>query len=169
VSKSREAAEGRVEIGQVNAVLESPTEEAILALLHDSATVFWIDWRQEDESIAEECESVIQTGNLSGELVEVDSDEGFEVYLQYRDNPLKVPLSYSADDRHITLCALNRLLAPEYEVRFCIDSVGGDTLAFLPLTCDQWAALERQYGEAVGQRFYKFAERPNLFTDPLPF
>ena len=61
------------------------------------------------------------------------------------------------------------MLAPEYEVRLCIDSYGGDTLAFLPLACEDWTALERQYGAAVNRRFFKFAERPNLFTDPLPF
>jgi hypothetical protein len=151
-----------MDIGKVTAVLESPTEETIRALLDDDGTVFWIDWRQEDETIAESCESVLQTGHLSGELVEVDSDEGFEVYLQYRDRRVQVPLSYSGDDRHITLCALNRVLAPDFEARFCIDSNGSDTLAFLPLACEQC-------GEAVGRRFYKIVDRPNLFTDTLPF
>jgi hypothetical protein len=121
-----------MDMSKVTAVFEAPTEDVIRALLEDSSTVFWIDWRQADETIAESCESVLQTGNLSGELVEVDSDEGFEVYLRYRDRRIKVPLSYSADDRHITLCALNEVLALEYEARFCIDSKGSDTLVFLP-------------------------------------
>ena len=153
--------------GRVVSVLGSPTEDAVSALLDDDATVFWIDWRQEDETIADSCESVLQTGHLSGELV--DTGEGYEVYLQYRDRRVKVPLSYTGDDRHITLCALNRVLAPEFEVRFCIDSDGSDTLAFLPLACEEWADLERRYGEAVGRRFYRFSDRPNLFTDALPF
>jgi hypothetical protein len=158
-----------MDIGKVTAVLESPTEEAVHALLDDDASVFWIDWRQEDETIAESCESVLQTGRLSGELVEVESDEGYEVWLQFGGRRERVPLSHSGDDRHITLCALNRVLSPEYEVRFCIDSNGSDTLAFLPLTCEQWAEFERRYGAAVGRRFYRLSERPNLFTDPLPF
>ena len=158
-----------MDIGKVTAVLQAPTEEAIRALLDDDGTVFWIDWRQEEETIAESCESVLRTGHLSGELVEVDSEEGYEVYLQFRDRRERAPLSYSGSDRHITLCTLNRVLAPEYEVRFCIDSNGSDTLAFLPLACDQWSALEQRYGEALGRRFYKFGDRPNLFTDPLSF
>jgi hypothetical protein len=158
-----------VNADRIIAVLESPSEEAILDLLGDNATVFWIDWRHEDETIADECESVLKTGALSGELVKVDSEVGFEVYLRYWNNRIKVPLTYSADDRHITLCALNRVLAPDFEVRFCVDSSGGDTLAFLPLRCDQWTSLERQYGEAVGRRFYRFGEKPNLFTDSIPF
>lgn len=156
-----------MDVDKLIAVLESPTEEAVRALLDDNSTVFWIDWRQEDETIAESCELVLQTGRLSGELVE--SDAGYEVWLRFGDRRERVPLSDSADDRHITLCTLNRVLAPEYEVRFCIDSNGSDTLAFLPLECEQWAELERRYGKAVGQRFYRFSDRPNLFTDPLPF
>jgi len=158
-----------MDIAKVVAVLESPTKDAVRALLAEDATVFWIDWRQEDETIADSCESVLQTGHLSGELVEVDSDAGFEVYLQYRDRRIKVPLNYTADDRHITLCALNRVLAPDFEVRFCIDSNGSDTLAFLPLECKQWRVFESKYGEALSKRFHKISERPNLFTDPLTF
>ncbi len=60
--------EKRVDIGKVTAVLEAPTEESLRALLDDDTTVFWIDWRQEDETIAESCELVLQTGRLSGEL-----------------------------------------------------------------------------------------------------
>ncbi len=91
------------------------------------------------------------------------------MYLRYGDRRERVPLSYSGGDRHITLCALNRVLAPDYEVWFCIDSNGSDTLAFLPLACKLWAEFEQRYGEAVGRRFYRFTDRPNLFTDPLPF
>ena len=158
-----------MDMRKVTAVLESPTEAAVSALLDDDATVFWIDWRQEDETIAESCELVLQTGRLSAHLVEVDSDEGYEVWLQFGDRRERVPLTYSGNDRHITLCALNRVLTPEYEVRFCIDSNDSDTLAFLPLPCEQWAELERRYGEAVGRRFYRFRERPNLFTDAVQF
>jgi hypothetical protein len=153
----------------IESVLASPTAENIQALLDDEATVFWVDWRQEDESIAESCETILQTGALSGELVNVATGEGFEVYLNYRGQRHKVPLTYSGADRHVALCALNDVLRPEYEIRFCIDSHGSDTLAFLPLASDQWADLEHRYGDAVGQRFYQFAASPNLFTDPVPF
>jgi len=60
-------------------------------------------------------------------------------------------------------------LAPEYEIRFCIDSNGSDTLAFLPLPVATWAELETSHGPAVSRHFYRLAERPNVFTDTLPF
>jgi hypothetical protein len=156
-------------IERVRAVLESPTEQAVQALLDDESAVFWVDWRQEDESIADACEEVLGTGRLSGEYVEADTDEGYEVYIRYGDRRVRVPLTYSEADRHVTLCALNEALAPDTEVRFCVDSNGSDTLTFLPLPTAQWAELERQYGRVVGERFYRIAARPNLFTDPLPF
>ena len=158
-----------MDITKVVAVLESPSEANIRTLLNDEATVFWIDWRHEDETIAEDCESILNTGQLSAELVDVDTDEGFELYVQFRERRVKVPLNYSADDRHITIHALNSVLGPDYEVRFCVDSNGGDTLAFLPLECKQWAEFESRFGDAVSKRFYKVTERPNLFTDQLPF
>jgi hypothetical protein len=30
-------------------------------------------------------------------------------------------------------------------------------------------AYEQRYGEAVSRHFYRLADRPNVFTDPLPF
>src|SRR6476620_12415117 len=97
----------------VIAVLEDPSEQAVSALLEDNETVFWIDWRHEDDAIPNDCESILQTGQLAGELVNVESDPGFEIYVRYKDKRLKVPLTVSAADRHITICSLNEALAPD--------------------------------------------------------
>ena len=156
-------------MSKVIAVLQAKDTAAACDQLDDDTTFFYVDWREQDELIAESCESVLQTGSLRGELVEVDSGDGFEVHLQFQDRKMKVPLTYCEDDRHITLCTLNRLLAPEFEIRLCIDSIGADTLTFLPLPTKEWRELEKQYGPAVSQHFYQFADRPNLFTDTLPF
>src|SRR5262252_8101964 len=128
-------------IALVTAVLESHSQSAIEALFSDRQTVFWIDWRQEDDSIPNDCEAVLQTGSLSGEIKEVDTEEGFEVYVKYRGKRVKVPLTYSGADRHITIYAINFMLRPEHEIRFCIDSNGSDTLAFLPLPTATWNQL----------------------------
>jgi hypothetical protein len=154
---------------RVQAVLKSSTEQTIRAMLEDESAVFWVDWRQEDETIADACEGVLGTGRLYGELMETDTAEGFEIYIRYGERRLRVPLTYSGADRHVTLCALNEALAPNYEVRFCIDSNGSDSLAFLPLPVAQWGELERQYGDQVRKRFYRIATQPNLFTDTLSF
>jgi hypothetical protein len=119
-------------------LFESPTENLIQELLDDEDTVFWVDWREEDDLIVGSCESIIQTGILSAKVVEVESHGGFELYIYYGYKQMKVPLSYSRDDRHITLCSLNAALSPEYKVRLCRASAGDDTLAFLSLPTSEW-------------------------------
>ena len=150
-------------------VLESPSDDAIQALLDDEDTVFWVDWRADDDGIVESCEMIIKTGSLSAELIDVETENGCDFYITYKDKRVKVPLTYSLEDRHITLCSLNEALAPDYEVRLCIDSCPSDTLAFLPLSVSEWDRLEGRYGDAVKERFYRIATRPNIFTDVLEF
>jgi hypothetical protein len=156
-------------ISLITAVLESADQAAIRALFDDDQTVFWVDWREGESDIVRYCESVLQTGRLTAEWVRTDNPRGGNLFISYSGRRILAPLINGYEDRHIALCALNLALAPDYEVRFCIDSNGSDTLAFLPLPARQWAELERRYGAAVGRHFYRLAERPNLFTDPLPF
>jgi hypothetical protein len=157
-----------VNIANVEALLGNPTEDAVRALLHDRTLVFWVDWRQEDDAIPNLCEEVLRTGELAGKFVETDYGDGFEVHILYKGVQIKVPLKYSPDDRHITLRSLNEVIFPDFEIRFCIDSNGNDTLAFLPLATENWTRLEMQYGEIVSRHFYAIAERPNLFTEDYP-
>jgi hypothetical protein len=123
-----------MDMNRVRAVLESPANEAIQALLDDEATVFWVDCGEEDETIADGCEEVLRTGRLSGEYVATNTAQGYAVYIRYGGRRVRVPLTGSAADRHVTLCTLNEALAPDYEVRFCLDSNGSSALAFLPLS-----------------------------------
>ncbi|WP_228277599.1 hypothetical protein [Acinetobacter dispersus] len=44
-----------------------------------------------------------------------------------------IPYQGEGADRDTTLKALNQILQPDYEIRFCMASDGSDTLAFLPL------------------------------------
>lgn len=153
----------------ISRTLESPSQENIQTLFDDDETVFWVDWREEDDAIVEYCESILKTGSLSAEVVDADNEAGFEMYITFKDKCAKVPLVVGPEDHHITLVALNEILAPDYEIRFCIDSNGSDTVAFLPLPTEAWRQLEAEYGDAVAARFYRLASKPNVFTDPLRF
>ncbi len=130
---------------------------------------FWVDWREDEGDIVKYCEAVLQTGSLAAEWVRAATPRGSDLFISYIGRRIRAPLTNGHEDRHIALYALNQALAPDYEVRFCIDSHGSDTLAFLPLPSARWAELEDRYGAAVSSRFYRLAERPNLFTDSLPF
>jgi len=42
---------------------------------------------------------------------------------------------------------MQEMIAPHYEIRWFMASLGSDTLAFLLLSTEQWAELERQFGK----------------------
>lgn len=153
----------------INEAISKPSDETIQTLLDDESTVFWVDWREEDDAIVEYCESIINTGTLSAEVVDADHDGGFDIYITYRKRRGRIPLTYDVADRHITVLALNAMLRPDYEVRYCIDSNGSDSGAFLPLANADWSELEEKFGEKLSSRFYRIKKSPNLFTDSMSF
>ena len=154
-------------IDALRKTLQTGTPAALDALMDDESVVFWVDWREEDDAIVRYCEQILQTGHLDAEIVEIEAEPGFELYIVFRGERHRVPLVIGAEDRHITLYSLNRVLAPEYEIRFCVASNGSDTLAVIPLRADDWHSLESQFGNKVQQHFMAIAEKPNLFTDPI--
>ncbi len=150
-------------------LLAAPPAAAGQILIEDEGHLFWVDWREEDDAIVESCEAVLKTGSLAPELVDAETTGGYDLYVHYKGKRLRVPLTFSMEDRHLTLCALNEALVPDYEVRLCIDSDGSDTLAFLPLSLEEWRRLEAEHGDALQQRFYRMKAKPNVFTDSLSF
>ena len=148
----------------VSTFLESPSENTMRKLL-DSKSVFWVDWGEEDDAIVEYCESVLQTGALSSKFLDADNEAGFELLIHCNSLRTVVPLTISPADRHITICSLNEVLAPDYEIRFCIDSNGMDTLAFLPLASADWTDIETKYADLFATHFGQVTPFPNLFTE----
>jgi hypothetical protein len=149
----------------VERLLSSQSEEAVREFLADENNLVLVDWRGDDDAIVHECEAVLQTGDLAAEVVEIDLEPGFEMYISHRGQRVKVPLVLGIGGRHITIHTLNQLLKPDHEIRVCVDLNGMDTLAFLPLSANEWASLESRYGQRVGQHFRKIEEHPNLFTE----
>ena len=153
----------------VHDVLASADAEAINTLMEDYETVFLVDWREEDDAIPSFCETILETGSLAAETVDADNEAGFEIYINYAGRRLKVPLVIGPEDRHITICSLNEILHPDYEIRLVKTSDFSDTVTLIPLPIATWTELENQYGAAVFEHFYKITTKPNIFTDPMPF
>lgn len=125
--------------------------------------IMWVDWGEEDDAIIEYCEKIIQTGELSAELNSADDPIGFEVIIIYKGERHKIHYKGKGSDRDTTLITLNEVLQPVYDIRFCKSSDGSDTLAFMPLTHQQWAELESQFGSKVGEHFSKIDKDTVLF------
>jgi hypothetical protein len=149
----------------VEQLLSTENQSAVEVLLADQDSIFLVDWREEDDAIVGYCEGILKTGDLAAELVDVDADPGFEIYISHRGQRVKVPLVVGPEDRHITLYTLNELLKPAFEIRVCVDSNASDTLAFLPLSAADWSVLEGRFGVKVAKHFRRIEQRPNLFTE----
>lgn len=145
----------------IRSLIENPGSDAAFeALWEDKASSFSVDWREDDGDIPRYCENVLATGKLSAAW------EDDQLFIQFGEKRFRVPLTCSAEDRHITLFSLNEALHPDFEVRCVRRSHGSDTLAFVPLPAADWLALERQYSpEKVSAAFEVIRKSPNLFTE----
>lgn len=115
----------------------------------NSQLIFWVDWREEDDAIVEYCEKSLNTGVLQAEMT-YSGDDLF-LTIQYKDQTFTEKII----DRDPTLIFLNRVIQPDYEIRFCKGSDGSDTLAFLPLSKAEWLELENIHGKEKLERLFE--------------
>ena len=126
--------------------------------------VMWVDWREEDDVIIQYCEDIIKTGYLAAIYNDADNEMGFDIIIDYRGQQYKIPYKGKCADRDTTIITLNEVLCPEFEIRFCADSDGGDTLAFLPLKAQQWIELEQEFGKNnVDKYFIPISKKSKMF------
>ena len=58
----------------------------------------------------------------------------------------------------------NEFIQPKYEIRFCLESLGNDTLAFVVLTKDLWKQLENEFDkEKVSYYFEEIIFKSKIF------
>ncbi len=149
--------------------LAVPSRERFYNLLGDEdGIVVWVDHRDEEESIISEIETCLKTGSLTSEVVDSDNEHGFDFFIEYNGKKKRAPfITLGTHNRQEAIVTLNELLVPDYEVRFCVDSSGSDTLAYIPLSFADWNVLEeKDTREKVLQCFYPInVDSPNMFTD----
>jgi len=123
----------------------------------------WIDWREEDEDIITYCEDILQTGQLSVETLDAENDRGFDTIITYKNQEKSIPYKGIGADRDTTIKTLNETIQTEFEIRLCKESLGSDTLCFIPLTNEQWNELDKKYQKQVSKKFEKIATETKLF------
>lgn len=135
-------------------------------LIHvDSDLIFWIDWREHDDAIVDYIEASLQTGALSAKINDKPAEE-LELQVLFEGNTY----SKMIVDRDDTLIWLNSILQPKYEIRFCKQSLGSDTLAFIALSHDDWEQLSKQYGiERINELFGTITPGSKFFNTELEF
>lgn len=142
--------------------IETESFEELSAL--KSQMIFWVDWREEDDVIVEYCEKCLNTGTLHAEMGY--SGDELLLTINYKDQAF----TEKVIDRDPTLIFLNRILQPDYEIRFCKGSDGSDTLAFLPLSKAEWAELENIHGKEKLERLFEtINENTQMFSKEWDF
>ncbi len=120
--------------------------------------VFWVDWREYDDAIVDFIEECLETGSLAAKIEDRPNEE-LELFVSYQGK-IHQRIIVDLDD---TIIWLNELLQPTYEIRFCKVSKGSDTLAFVPLTNEQWQALQGRYGEELISKHFEVITKNSKF------
>ena len=139
---------------QVRSFLVSPAERQ--EEFDASDTLIWVDWGDEDESVLSYLNDVLpEEAQIDYECVDSETERGFDILLKKDGEAHVIPYATDAADRDTTLKAAQEYLAPTYEIRWYMGSLGSDTLAFAVLSADDWQKLEREFG--AEQVAYYFA------------
>ena len=133
--------------------LNAGLEERIDVLWEDK-DILWIDWREYDEEIIKCCEKILQTGELDGEVRESESDMGFDVIIKFRNKEHIIKYPGEGADRDTTIKELNKIITPDYEIRFWMDSIGSDTLGFIPKKLKYWEELAMEFGKEKVRKYF---------------
>ena len=115
--------------------------------LWESNDLIWIDWRENDESVINCFNSEI------GNLIEVDfinnnKKYGDDIKLKYRAKEIVIPYMDNMD-RDTTIKYFNEMMKEDFEIRWFVESLGNDTLAFCILPNTLWNSLENEFSKEV--------------------
>lgn len=122
--------------------LENP--EAEMEKFMDNDCLVWIDWREYDTDIIDYFNQKMEK-KVEVELVDKGKAYGQDIVLKKGEKALPIPYQ-EVMDRDITIQYLNDFIRPDYEIRWFLESLGNDTLAFLVLSEEDWKDLEAEFG-----------------------
>ena len=121
----------------------------------NSRAITWIDWREYDEDIISYFNGLLpQEDIVDVEIKEIKLGRGIDIILKKDNKTLTIPYENDKTDRDITIKTLNDFIAPKYQIRVFMESLGDDTLAFTVLNSDEWKDLENEFGKEKLEFFF---------------
>lgn len=84
--------------------------------------------------------------NIQYECVEIEKERGIDIILKKDGSVEKIPYEDDFADRDTTLKSIQNYVSPKYQVRWYMDSLGSDTLAFCIKLSLEWENLEKEFG-----------------------
>ena len=130
---------------QIRSFLSAPTENT--DEFDASDALIWADWGEEDGAILGYLNDVLpEAAQIDYECTDSAEERGFDILLKKDGEAHAIPYAADAADRDTTLKAAQEHLAPMYEIRWYMGSLGSDTLAFCVLQAEQWRRLAQEFG-----------------------
>ena len=131
-----------------------------------SDAITWVDWREYDEDIISYFNGLLpQEDIVNLEIKEIKLGRGIDIILKKDNKTLTIPYEDDSTDRDITIKTLNDFIAPKYQIRVFMESIGDDTIAFTVLNNNEWKELENSIGrEKLDFFFTPVSELKGIFN-----
>jgi hypothetical protein len=120
-----------------------------------------VDWREDDEAIVGYVAAYLPDGLLTC----VWDESGDDLIITFDGRQERAGLTISPIDRSVTICALNRIMRGQYEIRAFADYVGtGDTILITVQSAECWERVEREFPHKVRRAVVKFVVGYDIFA-----
>lgn len=129
-------------------VLQHSSDEDIMEQFFDYEALIWIDWREDEGDIIQYFNDQLpESDRIKCDIIEIDKPRDIDIVLSSGDRKLTIPFADDQTDRDSAIRCMQEMIAPRYQIRWFMGSLGSDTLAFLLLSAEQWVELEKQFGK----------------------
>jgi hypothetical protein len=129
-------------------VLRHSSDEDVVEQFFEHELLIWIDWREDEGDIIQYFNDRLpESDQIKCEIIDIDKPRGVDIVLSSNDQKLKIPFADDRTDRDSAIRAMQEMIAPRYQIRWFMESLGNDTLAYLLLSTVQWTELEKQFGK----------------------
>ena len=114
--------------------------------IFENSVAVWIDWREYEEDIVEYFNKKLpDETKIILEFVDNQKNYGNDIILKNNNKSLQIPYD-DVMERDVTIKYVDEFIKPEYEIRWFMESLGSDTLAFILLNNEEWKKLEEEFG-----------------------
>lgn len=128
--------------------MQHATDEDVVEQLFENEMLIWIDWREYEEDVISYFNHHLPVGEqIKCEVINIDKPRGVDIVLSTDQHKLTIPFADERTDRDTSIRAMQEMVAPRYQIRWYMGSLGSDTLAFVLLPAEQWTELEERFGK----------------------
>ena len=129
----------------------------------ESDDLVWIDWREFEESIIEYFNKKLPDDDkIKFRCVEIDKERDIDIILEKDGLDIVVPYADECTDRDTTIRSIQEYLCPKYQIRWYMDSLGSDTLAFCIGQTSNWKELENDFGKEFVNYYFSIIKSDSV-------